>query len=76
MFGDFVTKMRNYGLLAQRFRKAYGAVVNQQYERALARIDALPVDEEEKERLRVWAAGVRQREYLDRVPGNAAEVGG
>jgi hypothetical protein len=68
MFGWFVDRMRTYGFLAARFRRRYDDITNQQYERVQEKINALPVEQDEKDRLLDWAAGVRQREYLDRVP--------
>lgn len=75
MFGWYVTKMRNYGLLAQRFRRAYDAIVSQQEQRVLDQIDASQFDDERKQELREWAARVRATEYSGRVPVGAAQVG-
>lgn len=75
MFGWYITKMRNYGLLAQRFRKAYNEIALQQKNRLQDEIAALQVSDEEKERLRAWGDVIYAREYLARVPNGATEAG-
>lgn len=75
MFGWFVERMRTYGRLAARFRKAYDPIVDQQHDRVVEQINARFTDPDERQKWLDWAERVRKAEYTNWVPVGAEVLG-